>query len=87
MRRSSAQKGLWPNAWVLAGALCMALPVTAAQAVLAWLGTLFPGRQWERRSHEAARYLLSPYTVVPAAVCTGDQAVAADQPCALPNRA
>ena len=80
--RSSAQKGMWPNAWVLASALCMALPVTAAQTVLAWLGDLFPDRQWERHSNEAARYFLSPYITVPASECAADQQLPAEITCA-----
>ena len=66
---SGAEKGLWPNAWVLACALFACTPVIAAQSVLAWLGAFFPRRQWELHSHAAARYFLSPYILVPAGQC------------------
>ena len=69
VRSSGAEKGLWPNAWVLACALFACTPVIAAQSVLAWLGVLFPRRQWELHSHAAARYFLSPYILVPAGQC------------------
>ena len=73
---------MWPNAWVLACALCVSLPVIAGQAVLAWLGDLFPGRQWEQRPNEAARYFLSPYIVVPASTCAANLPQTSSQPCA-----